>query len=167
MGVSLYFHLLGASHTSLAEPFSFAYIQVTSYLMNALTYFVHWSIPLFLFLTDIPHGKSINHCNLPPFFSILADLPSVGTPSPLEYLPYFQFCFAELRIPYRVPPFSFLAVFFRVCPHLFLAILKRLPHFGKESSLFVPSFLLFRRLPISAFSLLPYPYGRLPISLGW
>ena len=112
MGVSSFFHLLGASHTSLAEPFVRLSIQVTSCLMNALFHFVHWSLPLFLFLTDIPHGRDINHCNLPPFFSILSDLPSVGLPSPLEYLLSFQFYFLELRIPYCVPPYAFLYRFF-------------------------------------------------------
>lgn len=46
---------------------SFACVQVTSYLMNALVHFVHRTIPLFLFLVRIPHGKDINHFNLPPF----------------------------------------------------------------------------------------------------
>ena len=41
----------------------------------------------------------------------------------------------------------------------FLATFKCLPHYGKESSLFVPSFLL---LPLPAASLVSYPYDCLP-----
>ena len=216
MGVSSFFHLLGASHTSLVEPFVRLSIQVTAYLMNALVHFVHWSIPLFLFLVDIPHGKDINHFNLPPFFNTPSDLPSVEIPSPLEYLLSFQFYFLELRIPYCVPPYAFSLVssqnaspdhppkfrqipcatvlirfltrcfptaerlpklrqssicpvlglqtnayflgrLFKCFPSLFRQFFKCLPHYGKESSLFVPSFPFLRRLPISAFPLCRIP----------
>ena len=47
---------------------------------------------------------------------------------------------------------------FLVSLHL-LATFKCLPHYGKESSLFVPSFLL---LPLPAASLVSYPYDCLP-----
>ena len=61
------FSPVGCEPYVACRTFRSLYIQVTSFLMNALVHFVHRSLPLFLFLTDIPHGKDINHFNLPPF----------------------------------------------------------------------------------------------------
>ena len=36
--------------------------------MNALVHLVHWTVPLFLFLARIPHGKDINHFIFTSFF---------------------------------------------------------------------------------------------------
>ena len=34
-------------------------------------HFVHWRLPLFLFLDEVPHGRDINHFMITSFFSVL------------------------------------------------------------------------------------------------
>ena len=61
MGVPFFLSPVGCEPYVACRTFLFAYSQVTFFLMNALVHFVHWTIPLYLFLVYIPHGRDINH----------------------------------------------------------------------------------------------------------
>ena len=199
-----------------------AYIQVTSTLMNALVHFVHWTIPLFLFLAAIPHGKDINHLNLPPFSIISPTSRRWDHLARWSILTFYSFAFWSYAFHTCVPPCFFSSVFFqkrpfrqplkfrqiplysraysfsppslsdsrapteassifhlprsrfvnerllfwvcfKVFPHHLSAIFKCLPHFGKESSLFVPSFPFFAAFPRPSFCRIPTTTCQVPL----
>ena len=72
-------------------------VQVTLLCRNAITHFVHWRLPLFLFLNEVPHGRDINHCRLPPFLVLHPTLVG-GLTCTSEYLLSLRFYFSE---PYK------------------------------------------------------------------
>ena len=127
--------------------------------MNALVHFVHWTIPLFLFLVNVPHGRDINHCCLPPFsYSVR---PCVGRLTcTLEYLLSLRFYCLELRESYLCTSCSF---FFLFCSPIFLF---RSPAEISSNSLryraysFSPPSLSDRRAPTGTSSISHLPRSR-------
>ena len=127
--------------------------------MNALVHFVHWTIPRFLFLVCIPHGKDINHFNLPPFSIISSTSRRWDYLARWSILILYSFASWSYSNHNRVPPCFFSSVFLQ--KRLFRQPLKfrQISLYPRVYSLSPPS-LSDSRAPTEASSIFHLPRSR-------
>lgn len=123
-------------------------VQVTLLCRNAITHFVHWRLPLFLFLNEVPHGRDINHCRLPPYLVLQADLSSVCLRVRWSISFPFGFTFRSHTNHIFVPPFFHSPKFLLRCYYSIYLVFDRLLKFRQILSAILPwsTFLLSIRL---------------------
>lgn len=128
-------------------------VQVTLPCRNAVTHFVHWRLPLFLFLNEVPHGRDMNHFSITSLFPYSIRPSSVGLRVRRSISLPFGFTFRSHTNHSFVPPFFLSPKFCYAVTVLFYLVFDCLLKFRQ---------ILSAILPWSTFFLPFQPVERLP-----